>query len=149
VERVRRSSHVDDVRPPSADDAIEALPESLRGRLAALAGAPVEAVEAAIGLFPYGHRALLEAFRLTNTRTPTAVGEAAVEQVQDAQQRIDLTPLGRAVVEALAQRSIDVPSDEELEAQIRDVREQLVAAVTEDMWPRVAGPHATAPVEHS
>ncbi|SRR6266511_1430408 len=110
----------------SADEALQALPDQLRAQLAALAGAPPEAAEAAVSLLPYGHRALLEGYGLTRTTTPTAEGEEAVNDVEEPRQRVTLTPLAWAVIEACAHRGEKIPEDSELDRRIEVVREQLV-----------------------
>lgn len=71
--------------------AMTALPAPLERKLAALDGAPADAAEAAITLFPFGYRALLEAYDLITT-----TGDGP-------QTRVSLTPLGLAVIAACAQ----------------------------------------------
>src|SRR4051794_3334301 len=112
--------------PLSADEALQALPNQLKAQLAALAGAPPAAAEAAVSLLPYGHRALLEAYGLTRTTTPTAEGVAAVNAVEEPRQRVTLTPLTWAVIDACVHKRDEIPEDSELDRRIEAVRELLV-----------------------
>lgn len=82
----------------AADAALAALSAELRQRLAALDNAPDDAVEAAIGLMPYGHRALLESYELIETIHPAAA--ASTEGASP--RRAHLTDLGRTVADLCA-----------------------------------------------
>jgi hypothetical protein len=90
----------------SADDALHALPNPLKSKLAALARAPEDVAALAISLFPYGYRAALEAYDLIATSGPT--GHAPSDR-DDPRQRVRLTRLGWAIIEACAS---DVPEAE-------------------------------------
>jgi hypothetical protein len=82
--------------------AMMALTEELRESLGALAGSPDEFAEQAIGIFPYGHRAILQTYDLITTSTSRSKERVAGERGEDPRLKIHLTDLGRTVIATCA-----------------------------------------------
>ena len=81
------------------NDALTALTGELRQKLAALAGTPDSGIELAIGLFPYGHRAILESYKLITTSVSRSARKSE-DVEEDPRLQVHLTDLGRQVIEA-------------------------------------------------
>lgn len=94
--------------PPAVqplEAALMALTEELRDSLGALAGSPDEFAEQAIGIFPYGHRVILQTYDLITTSTSRPKGQEAEEGAEDPRLKVHLTDLGRQVIAVCASPS--------------------------------------------
>jgi hypothetical protein len=85
----------------SVGAALTALTGELRQKLAALSGTPDDGIELAIGLFPFGHRAILQSYELITTSVSRS-GRKDEEVEENPRLQVHLTPLGRQVIEACA-----------------------------------------------
>jgi len=78
------------------EDALEALTGELRQKLAKLAGTPEEEAETIIGLFPYGHRAVLENYKLISS----SLAGRSEDDAENPRLHVRLTDLGREVIDS-------------------------------------------------
>jgi hypothetical protein len=106
---------------PSADAALAALPDDLRGRLGRLAGAPDAAVELAIGLLPYGYRALLVSYGLVEIVAPDDE-RSALPSEEDPRRRVRVLELGEKIIEACADPPEPLGAIDEVVDQAAELR---------------------------
>lgn len=120
---LRTAPESDTVAAAPADGPFQALPDGLKERLSALARAPQQVAELAISLFPFGYRALLEAYDLIAITSPSAADGHSVDP-DDPRQRTRLTPLGRGIIDACADDRTNTTSSGDLQRRGDVLREK-------------------------
>jgi hypothetical protein len=102
-----RSAAAEVAEASPVNDALTALTGELRQKLAALAGTPDSGTEMVIGLFPYGHRAVLESYKLITSSVSGSARKSEEDAEENPRLQVHLTDLGRQVIEACASSQSD------------------------------------------